>query len=253
MRIKSKLVSTALAVPMAAALVVAGAPPASADVGVILSAASAAYQAYKFFTDSQVDLDTATTRIIDAVNSAKTETLGHLDQIAAADVQACARSAVIDFEDIRLFSPDTQQDFARDATSCVATADAYIGAVDDPGAVDHLGFALNIVGPIALIARSTVGWSTGGLTETLRGANNRVVSRLKPSCSTRTEPYFDDRGKPIPSLADNFLTCTAYNGDQGFDYVQGRMPPGGFDYRNARTQALVRTSQPVALAALARL
>jgi len=253
MRIRFKLVSAAMAVPMAATLVVTGAPPASADVGTILSAAGAAYQVYKFFTESKVDLDTATTQIIDAVNSAKSETLAHIDQIAAADVQACARSAVIDFKDIRLFSPDTRQAFARDTTTCVAKADAYLGVVGDLGAVDHLGFALNIVGPIALTARSTVGWSTDGLTDTLRGANNKVVSRLQPYCSTRTEPFLDSRGKPVPSLADNYLTCTAYNGDKGTDYVQGRMPPGGFDYSRARTQALVRTSQPVALAALSRL
>ncbi len=252
MSIRTKLVSAAVTLPVAATLVFAGAPRANAvDAGQVIAIVKGAYEAYKMLTDTQeLTLDEATTRIIDAVDEIKEETISHIDRIAAAEVQACARSAVIDFEDIRIFSPDNQQAFARDATDCVSLATSYIASVDDRGAVDQMGFAVNVVGPIALVARSFVGLSTGTLKNTLIAADNSVVSKLTASCSARTEPYFDERGKPIPDLADNFLTCRAYNGDQGHDYVQGRMPAGGFDYRVAHEQAVHLISHPVAKAAL---
>jgi hypothetical protein len=250
MSIRKKLVSAAVTVPMAATVVFAGTHHANAvDAGQVIAIVKGAYEAFKMLTEThELTVDEATTRIIDAVNAVKTDTISHIDRIAAAEVQACARSAVIDFEDIRVFSPDNQQAFARAATDCVSLATSYIAGVDDRAAVDQLGFAVNVVGPIALLARSYVGLSTNTLKNTLITANDSVVSKLDPSCSTRTEPYFDEDGKPVPALADNFLTCTAYNGDQGHDYVMGRRPPGGFDYSVAREQAVRGISYPVAIA-----
>jgi hypothetical protein len=231
-------------------VVFAGTPQANAqDAGQIVAFVKGAYEAYKMLTAThELTLDEATTRIIDAVNAVKTDTISHIDRVAAAEVQACARSAVIDFEDIRIFSLDNQQAFARDATECVSLATSYIASVNDLGAVDQLGFAVNVVGPIALLARSYVGLSTDTLKSTLIAADDSVVSKLNPSCSTRTVPFFDARGKPIPELAHNFLTCTAYNGDQGHDQVRGLIPPGGFDYSIAREQSARGISYPVAIA-----
>jgi hypothetical protein len=251
MKRRVKLVSAAVTVPMVAGLVFAGVPQANAvDIGLVVGAVKGAYEAYKMLHQThELTLDEATTRVIDAVNEVKADTLSHIDRIAAAEVQACTRSAVIDFADIRAFSPDNQQAFARDATNCVSLATSYLAGVDDRGAVDQLGFAVNVVGPIALIARSTVGLSTDTLSSTLVTAEDTTIAKLEPSCSTRTEPYLDERGKPVPSLSEHFLTCRAYNGDEGRDYVQGRMPPGGFDYRVAREEAVRAISYPVAAAA----
>jgi hypothetical protein len=247
---RTKFLSAAVTLPVAA-LVFAGIPRANAvEAGTVLAAVKGAYEAFKMLSvTKELSVDEATTRIIDAVNTIKSDTISHIDQIATGEVQACARSAVTDFEDIRTLSPDNQQDFARDATDCVSQAASMITSVETLGAVDQLGFALNVVGPIALLARSYSGLSTGTLKNTLIAADNAVISRLEPSCSTRTEPFFDERGKPIPSLADHFLTCTAYNGNQGQDYVQGRRPPGGFDFRVAHEQAVREISYPVAVAA----
>jgi len=252
MSVKTKLVSAAVTLPMAATMVFAGAPQANAvDAGQVIALVKGAYEAYKMLTQThELTLDEATTRIIDAVNAVKADTISHIDRIAASEVQACARDAVTDFKDIRIFTLDNQQALARDATACVSLATSYLASADDLGAVDQLGFAVNVVGPIALLARSYVGLSTDTLKSTLIAADDLVVSRLNPNCSTRTEPYFDERGKPIPSLADNFLTCRAYNGDQGHDYVMGRTPPGGFDYSVAREQAVRGISYPVAIASL---
>lgn len=247
---RTKFLSAAVTLPVAA-LVFAGIPRANAvEAGTVLAAVKGAYEAFKMLSETkELSVDEATTRIIDAVNTIKADTISHIDQIAAAEVQACARSAVIDFEDIRSLSPDNQQDFARDATNCVSLAASYAETVDTPAAVDKLGYAVNVVGPIALLARSYVGLSTGTLKNTLIAADNTVVSKLEPSCSSMTEPYFDEDGKPVPSLAMHYLTCTAYNGAQGHDQVQGRRPPGGFDYRAARDQAVREISYPIAVAA----
>jgi hypothetical protein len=252
MSMRGRLLSAAVAVPMAAVVVLSGAPPANAlDPMQIIDIVKKAYDTYKSLTEThQLTLDEAMTRIIDAVNAAKADTLSHIDKISTVEAQSCARSAVIDFADIRLFSPDTQQAFARDTTACVSLAAADIAAVNDLGAVDQLGFAINLVGPIALLARSTVGFSTDALKATLIAADNAVVSRLNPHCSVTTIPYFNGLGKPIPSLAENLLDCTAYNGNQGHDVVEGRMPRGGWDFSVARAQATRQISYPVAVAAL---
>jgi Skp family chaperone for outer membrane proteins len=252
---RTRIVSAAVALPLAVAAVFANAPSANAvDAGTIVSAVKQAYDAYKMLTQThQLTLDEATTRIIDAVNAAKAETIKHIDQIATDDVQACATSAVIDFEDLQRFNLSNQQAFARDASYCVALAQTYINTVNDPGEVDQLGFAVNVVGPIALIARSYLGLSTGTLTKTLIAADNTIVAKLNPRCSTTTYPEFNSLGKPIPSLALNVLTCKAYNGGRGQTEFVGKMPPGGPNYTVARTQAARGISYSVAVAALAQL
>jgi hypothetical protein len=253
MWIRTKVVSAALAIPMAAIVAFTGGPPAYAaiDPGTIISIVKQAYEAYKMLTQTQeLTLDQAVAQIEQSVNEAKTEILDHVDLIADSGVRACARSAVIAFANFPNMSTGTQQGFAIDTIDCVSQAWSLIGAVDDLGSVDHIGFALGLVGPIALAASAAVGWSTDGLAETVIEADNIDISRLNPGCWTVTEPYFDERGHPVPSLADNYLYCKAYNGDQGSDYVQGRTPPGGWNYSNARAQALSRTSSPLAMASL---
>lgn len=254
MGIRAKLVSAAVAIPMAATVAFTGGMPAYAiDPGTIISIVKQAYDAYKMLTQSQETLDQAVAQIEQAVDQAKTEILNHIDLIADSGVQACARSAVINFVDFPNMTTDVQQQFAIDTSTCVSQAWALVGNVGDLASVDHIGFALGLVGPIALATRATLGWSTDFLAETVREADNVVVSRLNPGCWTVTEPFFDDRGHPVPSLADNYLYCQAYNGDLGSDYREGRRPAGGWNYTNARAQAVWRTSYPVAVASLSEL
>jgi hypothetical protein len=255
MSIRARLVAAAVTVPMTAAAVLTVAPAANAvDVGTIVSYVKQAYDAYKMLTQThEMTLTEATNKIIAAVNTAKAATISHIDLIATADVRSCAMSAVIDFEDFQAFDRTTQQAFARDATSCVTLAEAYLETVDDSGTLDQLGFAVNVVGPIALIARSNLRLSTGTLTDVLIAADNTIISKLPPRCSVRIYPYFGDNGKPIPSLAENVLTCVAYNGDRAQITTEGRMPQGGFNFSVPRARAAARTSYAVAVASLAQL
>jgi hypothetical protein len=215
-----RLVTTAVAVTMLVPLAAPGAqaaaparnvPGRSADVSIssvqaIIAAAQAAYGLYKQFASSSMSVEEATRQILTAINSAKTEIISHIDQIATAQAKACARQAIIDFADIERFTPDTLQAFARDATGCVTLIDSLLGAVADKAAIDQLGFALDAVGPVALIARGRAGLSTQGLADTLVSSNTTVISKLAPSC----------RGVYREGMLE-WYACTAYNGDRGKD------------------------------------
>ncbi|MFB1046756.1 hypothetical protein [Streptomyces chrestomyceticus] len=212
--------------------------------------AQAAYAAYQLFTAGGLSLEEATQRILTAIDSAKTEILAHIDQIATAEARSCARQAVIDVADIRLFSPDTLQAFARDATGCVTRADSLLGAVSDKGALDQLGFAVNAVGPIALLARARAGFDTTGLKSTLRSANNSVLTKLEPACnrSVVSEPG------PVRPIVEEIITCTAYNGVSASDSRRlSPKPQPAINVDALRAAAAANISWPVAKAVLPKL
>jgi hypothetical protein len=199
---------------------------AVASVETIIAAVKVAYDIYKQFAKSGMSVEEATRQILNAINSAKNEIISHIDQIATAEAKACARQAVIDFADIERFTPDTLQAFARDATGCVTLIDSLLGAVVDKSAIDQLGFALNAVGPVALIARGRAGLTTQGLADVLVNANTTAISQLIPVCkAVYREGMLEWYG------------CTAYNGDKGRHDTSAEI---------ARNLASVRTSWLVA-------
>ena len=171
----------AMAVLPVALLLLTSAPPVHAvGAAAIVTAVQTAYETYQKFGGGQLTLDEATTQIVTAIETAKTEIVAPLDLIAAAEVRACASSAVIDVADIRALSQDTVQAFARDATNCATLAEAFIDAAEDQGALDQLGFAVNAVGPVALLARASAGLSTPLWQATLVTANTTY------NCQRRT-------------------------------------------------------------------
>ncbi|WP_158857889.1 hypothetical protein [Streptomyces sp. NRRL B-1347] len=223
-----------------------GAAPSAQAIDYV-AIAKAAYAAYQLFAAGGLSLEEATQRILDAIGSAKTEILAHIDQVAAAEARSCARHAVIDVADIRLFTPDTLQSFARDTTGCVTLADSLLGAVSDKGAADQLGFAVNAVGPIALLARARAGFDTAGLKSTLRSANNAVLTKLEPVC---TREVVSEPG-PVRPIVEEIITCTAYNGASASDSRQiSPRPQPAIDVDALKAAAAANTSWPVAKAVL---
>ena len=222
-------------VPLAAPGAQAAPPPRqtetakTASVETIVAGVKIAYEVYKQFQRSGMSVEEATRQILNAINSAKNEIISHIDQIATAEAKACARHAIIDFADIERFSWDTLQAFARDATGCVTLIDSLLGAVVDKSAIDQLGFALNAVGPVALIARGRAGLTTQGLADTLVHANTTTISQLLPTC----------KGVYREGMLE-WYSCTAYNGDKGKHETSAEI---------ARDRATVRISWPVAKAA----
>jgi hypothetical protein len=223
---------------------------AAVDPATVIAAAKTAYSAYQLLQSGQSDLATATTKIINAINSAKAEIISHMDQLAASHGRACAKAAVADLENINNMSPDTVADFARDAKDCVYAIEDLIGTVTDKGVIDQLGFALNGVGPIALVASAKATFATTELRSTLKAGNNRLITRLYPSCTAA--PLYGD-AEP-GGMVEVMLRCKAYNGDIGADTAFTTSPKTAtYNFTLAANTATRRTSRAVAQAVISKI
>ena len=217
---KKRLVSLAVAAAVAVgASTLATAPagaatprPAGADAvhvrpnvdpATVIAIIQAAYSAYKTFIQGGQSGQAATSQIIAAINSAKTEIINHIDAVATAQAKACAQEAVVDFPSFDALTPDNQQNFALNVTSCVTLIDSLLSTVVDKAAVDQLGFSADSIGPIALIVRSRTGLSNTTFVPVLIDANQQAVTQLAPVCHSVIQ-----EGRPMS-------VCVSYNGDSG--------------------------------------
>jgi hypothetical protein len=221
------------------------------DVKDFVGYAQAAYSAYQFLFGNELTLQQAVDQITSAITAAQVAIVAEIDAMAAADIQSCARAAVIDSPTIGTMTETRLQQYAADTTRCVTDAWAKIPQATDKAAVDEMGFALNIVGPIALAARSEAfgagNSSTLTLRDTLVQANKSNLVRLLPSCG-------GVRGEIVNGRQEVALVCTAYNGDRGDAgtiFIGAGAPlPSNIDYSTGITQAMARTSYPVSVGAL---
>jgi hypothetical protein len=88
---------------------------------------------------SSDELDAAVRQIIAAVEASKTEILNHVDAIASADVQACARSHTVEFLGHQQQVHSVRQLWAQEATRCAGLATAYLDVVQSKQAADNIG------------------------------------------------------------------------------------------------------------------
>jgi hypothetical protein len=248
---------TAVALVVAVTAFSLGAPRAEAidSTTIILGAVQAAYGAYGDFQNDQ-DLQDATRRIINAVNSARDEILAELNTIAESEATSCAETKINQFASVDLYHPITAEIFALEADGCLTTIKNFIRDLSQPKSVDKLGYALNALGPIVLAAYAHAGFPDDHVITTLRDGNNRIRTRLEPSVTNPTYPFGRCwptylRGDAEPGApVEVHLTCKSYNGDQGKTFTWSNRT---FDYTAAKTMATRRTSRPVAIAALALL
>jgi hypothetical protein len=193
----------------------------------------------------------ATTQILAAVNGAKSEILAGIETIAVAQTRACANHAVIEFIDIERMTPDNMQRFAQDATGCVTSITSLLPTITGKAQIDQLGFALNVVAPIALNARARTGLTTSALEANVHTAETQLVSALTPDTCSSSSPSFDPelplphRGDPV----DYLIICDAYNGDFGSHTVTLPWPtsPSDADWNIAANDALRKTSKAIAI------
>ncbi|WP_117213724.1 hypothetical protein [Allorhizocola rhizosphaerae] len=252
MSIHKTVVSGLVALAATAAAAIGAATPAQAavDPATVVAAVKGAYEAYQKLSSNQLTLQQATTQIITKLESIETHIIGHIDLIAAADVEACALSAVTNVADLPNMSFDTKQLFAFNTTDCVSKAKALLNNSTSKVAIDHIGYALNTVGPIALVARKHAGLSVGTLRTNIIGATNTLISKLTPPCTA--SPLWGDAepGGPVEVI----LRCTAFNGKIGGDsvivFISRNDPLPPFDYSRARTAAMRGTSYELGVAAL---
>lgn len=234
------LLTAVIAIPCAVQPAAASAAPAArtpvetqVDPATVMTIVKGLYDLWRSFKSGGMTVEQATAQILAAVNSAKVEIIAHMDRLAAAEARACATRHVIELADINQFNPTTMQLWAQDATGCVTLIDSLLSTVVDKAAADSLGVSLDVVGPIALIARSRAGFSTTGLTAVLINGNNTVINKIMPYCVWRS-------GFQPPYISGGI--CVAYNGD--------RAESPGFVTDALRLQAMQRTSWVVAKHAL---
>src|SRR6185503_21343251 len=106
--------------------------------------AKSAYDAYQLLFGNQLSVRDATDRILTALTAAQTAIIAEIGRVQADLVRSCARTAVIDYAAIDGMSPDTLQAFATSSTNCVTDGWSLIDNTTDLGAVDEMGFALNV-------------------------------------------------------------------------------------------------------------
>jgi hypothetical protein len=247
LRLRRGIVASFLAV---AVTLPGGAQPAQAfdpaTISTWITIATNAYNLVKNILGSSNSdqIKAAVQQIQASILAARDQIISHVDALASAEAQACARHHVIEFADINQFSTDTLQQWAQDATGCAVLIDSLMRAVTDKSQLDQLNLAANMVGPIALAARVRAGFSTAGLTATLRDANSTAVSQLV-YCWT-----FNEIG-PNYSSVTVVYNCTAYNGaaqQRQRVYPAPAQPPINQDA--VANQATINTSRAVSVAVL---
>lgn len=167
------------------------------------------------------EIELAVQAIIAEIEASKTEIINHIDSIAASDVRACARHHVSELEDIDHFSQSTLQSWAQDATACAFLAESRLQSVTSRPAIDEIGFALNVIGPVALAARAKAGFSTTALMNVIESGNQTVMAKLTPACTFT--PFWGDVPAPPGGsgsvTVEVFVRCTLYGNHTGTTYV----------------------------------
>jgi hypothetical protein len=231
-----------------------GSAPAQAlkkeDVKEFVGYAKTAYAAYQLLFGDELTLQEAVDQIKSAIAAAQAAIVAEIDAMEADDMKSCAEAASIDFPALDTMTETKLQQFASDTTECVTDAWAKIPDLSDIAAVDEVGFALNIVGPIALAARSKAYGADDDSTLRLRERlvqANQSLARLLPRC-------FGSPGEIVSGRQEVALSCVAYNGDAGdagtIFIAAGAPLPANIDYSAGIAEATARTSYPVSVAAI---
>jgi len=201
-----------LAVVLGTAVLPTRRADASVTISQVISALKTAYSLYQKFHGGELTLEQATDQMLSAIESAKIEILSHIDEIAAAEAKACAKSTIIRFGDIERLSYDSRQALAADAVDCLAVIESLLDTVDDKSAIDQLGFALTALGPVTLMARAHADLPESyGVSDMIINGSWAVIARLHPPCSTSVLS-----GDSTGGTTEVIVRCTAYNRDRGY-------------------------------------
>lgn len=214
--------------------------------------------AYLAGGSSSSDLRSAINQIIAAVEASKIEILNHIDALAGADIQACARQHTIEFADIENMSNTVRQLWAQDATSCAALATSYLNAVDSQQAADTISRLVPEIYAIAISARARAGFTIDLLTQDLIRTTETITVKLRPDCTTETLRWWDTSENAW--YFEVHYTCTAYDGTRVSRYEAWlHAPDSGWliseplDRAWIEAEAAKNTSWPQAVEALPRL
>jgi hypothetical protein len=172
----------------------------------VITTAYQIYSAAQHFNGVPNALEQATAQIINAVNQAKVELESEIDTGFASEVNACRDSVLADVENLPTMTSNYLDGYVLRATDCVTKAKNLIHDLSNATVVNQVAFALNIVGPIALVARARAGLKSVALTQNIIDGNRAAIVRLEPACEY---DHIDERGFEFYEIA-----CTAFNGER---------------------------------------
>lgn len=255
------VLSLALVLPLGARPAPASAEerqPAQAvaiDWSAIIVAGIGAISAWANSANTVEAIRQATAQILAAVTTARNDIISAIESLAVAELSGCANHAVIEFFDIEGMTADNMQKFAQEATGCAVDIVSTMSSIADKGRKDQLGFALNIVAPIALNARDRTGLSTDGLARTLRSGLNHIDAALLPECYAYV-PALQEPEFPRPRPGDYIgwdLYCRDYRGYEVSNSLTFRYPDQGpteEHWAPLRVGASAQISRAIAIAVL---
>lgn len=234
----------ATVLPLVAVLATATLPSRNAEavtVTQIVTGLKKAYDAYKKYRGGQYTLKQATADVLAGIDEAKAEILAQIDGIAAAEGRACAQGIILNAGDMDAVSQQVREQLAFDGVYCLSLIESLLATVDDEAAVDKLGFALNALGPVVMMARAQAGLSESpGVVDWLVNGNLAVDAKLYPQCMVMTL-----NGDSDGSFIEQNIRCTAYNGDLGFGFSWVGDPAQDSKKEKAADQATRNTSRAV--------
>ena len=216
---------------------------AAIDVNKIVEALKVAYDIYKKLDGKELSLDDATTKIMKAIESAKTDIIDHMDVLKNADAEACTKDVIRHSANLKGMTQTEVRDLAYEALACMDLLETLIPKYQSKEAIDMAGLALNALTPVALIIQKRAEFwpNVRTIANIARNSNNSIIQLLEPSCSENWL-HGDSSGK----IMEVVVTCTAYNGDKG---VESTFVPGGnvpLAHKNAGNMATRSTSRKVA-------
>jgi PASTA domain/Tectonin domain len=179
---KQQLTASILGYALSAVLVAAAQPARADTTPSFISYLGYVKDGYDFFNKYILGQPDVIAKMQAMINQAKTQIIAELDGLAAAWDSSCAANALDTFQNIDTLTPDNLQAFAISSDKCVTDAQALIGAVSTQAAIDKIGFALNTVGPIALIANARANFPTNELQQHIMSANQQLKAKLAPIC-----------------------------------------------------------------------
>jgi hypothetical protein len=180
---KPQLTGTFLGLALSTMLVGTAQPARADGVSSFIDYLGYVKDGYDFFNKYILGQPDVIAKMQAMINQAKTQIIAELDGLAAAWDSSCAANALDTFQNIDTLTPDNLQAFAISSDKCVTDAQAMIGAVTTQAAIDKIGFALNTVGPIALIANARANFPTNELQQHIMSANQQLKAKLTPICN----------------------------------------------------------------------
>ena len=134
------------------------------------------------------ELTTAARAVLDATRDHWTTptsdaAVGTSDAYASAAVSACARVSVTELLSVKGMSEKLRPIWALGLDKCLALA-AQVNAVSSKEAVEEIGFAVNMIYPVALVAYVRAGFEIPPIVSAYRSTNETIIKRLGARCSS---------------------------------------------------------------------